>query len=901
MKLKVVKYLRMIKKKAISPVIAAVLLIGLVVMGGAVLMVMILPLLNPAPEFEITNAYIVYDAQSTIDYRDGTAEITIQMQQKSTVAVEVNSIELRYTDDPLIRPDGWEIGIGDATQDLDTNNTDGAWIFLMSPVVTPESPQTITQTGSTFSIMFRLPNYSGTKDKLYYKVVVSQTGGESESTEFTDEGMSMDSDAPTLTFNQFNPPNHRTRLTVPLIASVSDKYGGIKNVTYEIYKQGDATPLYKANVTAAPYNWDWNTREYQNGAYEIKAITWDHAGWSATNTTDVVVDVDNDYTPPTILNSMVTSDVNQEGERGETIEIEANVTDTGYTYFDSTVEAVYLHYILNKTGEVEGPKVTMTRVSGNATWGTYRGTIPSSAVNHEAITNNLTYYIEAIDSVGNTTNNPLPNNGKTIEIFDTTKPNFSHDYVTTGYEKSGIEILTNVTDTNEPANFTTLYYRKSADTVLTTTEGSWQAVNMTLIDTNTHTFYHVMPSDYATLDGIDYFMNASDAYGNPVNESSTHHHINIPDTTDPVILEHFVRTTVAQGTNLTLSIDVSDNDPTFDDQVYSYITGKVQIFYRFASGGYTDPKDAVNMSHIGSGVWEGTILSGNFTYPWAYGMDYYILSTDNSSNTALEGSPATPYNVAIIDSGFPVIARTSDPTLSQTTNPDDTFTFSITNVGSADGTITHLNISYSGTITAGVGINEIYIGGAQKWTGTWGGSNTTIDITDTALTQGAVKTLEIRFNDTLDYGTYDFNVTVTHAGGTEYSTFDADVAEALPTYSLLYQGSTLSHSNWPWDRYDILSINIKNTGDTMTVTKIRVTFTAGDSITTVEVPTPTVVFSGSGTSGQWLDFQSGFDWTADLPITIVLRFSGNADDSAITIEFMTDTSDTVSLQSFTAS
>ncbi|MHA1167788.1 MAG: Ig-like domain-containing protein, partial [Candidatus Hodarchaeales archaeon] len=268
--MKLSSFLTRFKKKAISPVIAAVLLIGLVVMGSAVLMFMVLPLLNPAAEFEITSAYLFYDNDRTITYQHGVAEVRFSLQQVGTAQVDITAVKLYYAETGVIA-EGTEIELVD-------ENGDGAWIISMQPSVTTTTSQEITTTGTNFVMRFRLPDISE-DTPLDYKLEVYQANGQPESTSFGDDGMNLGADAPRveLSLDQY------IRKVVPLSASATDTHGGVANVTYNIYNDAFVL-LHSETVDSQPFSWNWNTRDsnYPNGNYTVEVIAKDYAGWDDT-------------------------------------------------------------------------------------------------------------------------------------------------------------------------------------------------------------------------------------------------------------------------------------------------------------------------------------------------------------------------------------------------------------------------------------------------------------------------------------------------------------------------------------------------------------------------------------------------------------------------------------------
>lgn len=828
---------RKLKKKAISPVIAAVLLLGLVVFGSAVLMFMVMPLLNPAAEFDITSAYLFYDNDRTITYRHGVAEVRFSLQQLGTAQVEITSIQLYYAKTAVVE-EGTEIGLVDIG--------DGASIISMQPAVTPTESQEITTTGTNFVLRFKLPDISETTP-LDYKITVNQARGESVSTSFGDDNMNLGKDAPNvdITLDEF------VRLTVPLAASATDVHGGIANVTYSIYEDGNPTAIHEETVDTVPYAWNWNTRDgqYDNGDYRIEVSARDYAGWSDTVIGNLTVE--NDYIAPTIIDSLIKAPyTNQTGERGEPIVIEANVTDTGYTHFNPVVAAVYLNYQLNKTGAEAQDEIAMNLVTGDGTSGTYRGSIPSSFVDHEAITNNLTYYIRAIDSVGNTSFNPPASDGKIIQVADHYAPDFDHTTVTTASELANVQILANVTDKDIPASQVFLYYRKSADTIFTAEpEGTWHEVEMNNVEG--YLFEESITYSSVTFDGVDYFMNATDIYGNTRYDGTPGipHHINVVDITSPSI-SHVIRSSVVADTNLIITAQVGDNDPAFWYNT-SIHNGTVRLHYRISEeGGY----EVLLMSYVTGAdpFWEAIIeYSGNYSFG-SYGIDYYISATDASGNTGYSGGVQEPNHVKVIQAGTSNIAVTSTVTLLTTDMiTDNTMEFEITNNGDSSATITHFLFRiYNAT---GPGLYEIYIDDSLKWGSGTVTNNTEINIDDVVLTQDSTSDVILVFNGRVANKTmggifYDLDFIVSS------SQHDVSKVKIQKDYAL----NVLAAS---WDRNDRFDFNLQRLGDTLIISKAQVIFSSTSNLDRFKDGRDDL-YKGSASSGEWFGLDPIYNFEA---------------------------------------
>ncbi|MHA2296956.1 MAG: archaellin/type IV pilin N-terminal domain-containing protein [Candidatus Hodarchaeales archaeon] len=80
------------KKKAVSPVVAAILLIGLVVVAGAAIMFIVLPMLNPAPNIENVEATVT--KVMNFDDVTNTTTFEITITNTNTVAVKLVGFSL---------------------------------------------------------------------------------------------------------------------------------------------------------------------------------------------------------------------------------------------------------------------------------------------------------------------------------------------------------------------------------------------------------------------------------------------------------------------------------------------------------------------------------------------------------------------------------------------------------------------------------------------------------------------------------------------------------------------------------------------------------------------------------------------------------------------------------------
>ncbi|WP_243842087.1 Ig-like domain-containing protein [Microbacterium hydrocarbonoxydans] len=80
-------------------------------------------------------------------------------------------------------------------------------------------------------------------------------------------------------------PGTALKGTVTLAAVASDAESGVKSVTLSVQAVGAGTWTTLCTATAAPYGCAWDTRAVTDGAYDVRAVAVDGAGYSTTSAT----------------------------------------------------------------------------------------------------------------------------------------------------------------------------------------------------------------------------------------------------------------------------------------------------------------------------------------------------------------------------------------------------------------------------------------------------------------------------------------------------------------------------------------------------------------------------------------------------------------------------------------
>ncbi|WP_456478860.1 PGF-pre-PGF domain-containing protein [Geoglobus ahangari] len=358
------------------------------------------------------------------------------------------------------------------------------------------------------------------------------------------------------------------------------------------------------------------THSYDSpGTYTVTLIVVDTAGNIASDTAQVTVTADT--TGPTIVHTPVTS-----ATQGQQITITATITDP------SGVNSATLYY--KRDSDTSYAQISMSG-SGD----TYTATIPSSAV-----TENISYYIRAVDTRGNAATLPLTGNYTIIVTStDTTPP---------------VVTLQSVNNDTAPP-----YYSSTGDVsirVSVSEDVSWCRIGkpLTLVETSGSTGTLVSLRTYEfTLNSLGdgdytYYVVCEDLSGNRNNQ-----------TTNALTVNFTVDTTQPAGS---ISLERLSN-------------GRVRINYTYSDSNMATVTLKRGSSQLlsfatlqsGSGSWVDTGLEDGVAYT------YYLILTDRAGNTrTVSGS---------------IVADSSPPSISFSLS-GSTLTVTVTDTVSSIGPVT---------------------------------------------------------------------------------------------------------------------------------------------------------------------------------------------------------------------
>ena len=620
------------KKRAISPVIAVILLIGLAVAAAAAIFLIVLPLFQPSSNLQMDDAYVVYDDEYTTaaDLGEGYGKATLVLSNTGTANIDIVSLKV-YHANSVLGP--W----------TEITEHEGLLITETNPY-TVETLATLEELTTKFLIPEENDNNS-----VFYKVTIRTSDGDELDTateaNVAETDMQLDKDSPDIDYAtiSMNP----LRREVPIRPSQVSDNSEIKNVTYDVYFEENDSLAHSETIQppSTLWQWTWNTRNdsskgLHNGSYYMVMTVNDYAGLS-DKTGQITFTIDNDYTIPTI--NSVTPEASW-AEVGDDFKIVANVIDAGCDA--SAVDEVWLHYKL--VNETSYTSVEMDFVSGND----YSDSIPIYA---QALEENITFYIEAIDIDDNKEYDYTP----ILEANDTVYPNIFHTPVPEADEYGDVLINTQVEDPGlVDLSKVLLYSRKSNDLDANATvageslPSSWVSINPTTIEKiadTTWNFTWSIPQPYynVTVHGIDYYINATDRYGGNTAQHGAHH-IDIFDLNPPDLVgvsSSDFPDTWTSNTDYPITIQITDNDPTFgrivNGDLSTFITGEVTIHFKKYDG---DPSQTFNPADINQTLhtsgnsstgeittWYGTIPAVYFDHNDAnHRVDFYLTAEDQS-------------------------------------------------------------------------------------------------------------------------------------------------------------------------------------------------------------------------------------------------------------------------------
>ena len=643
------------KKRAISPVIAIVLLIGLAVAATAAIFLVVLPLMQPKPDLKMTDAYILYDDDYTeaADEGEGYGKGIVVLANAGTGKSEITNISISYS---IVITGPW-------------NPIPGA-ISLQS--ITPDNPYEVEpiEQDEELTVRFPLPDENDDQTVFYRIVVKSKEEADldtiKETETVSEEDMQLSKDSPDISFTETLDYIRRSKTFSPFPSDNSK----VKNVTYEVSTDSGFTDINITKVitdsgVANRYPWKWDTYRdssegLDNGTYYLRMTVYDYAGLSDTVDTGSFI-VDNDYVPPTIGGLWITDPYpnNQTAEVGQSISFTVEITDGGTEQASaSVVDSAILYYRINGSLDVYSVSPPMTKSGTTNNW---TASIDPIDVDSTALENGIECYVESEDKDGNKAD--TSGNLKIIPVDDHVKPDISHTSTqSANWDDLFINITAIITDKDQVNESNVkLYYRQTDDYGGKTI--SWASLSP-LVSGNEYAW--LIWSTDISIHGLDYFFNATDRFSGRVANAGTEttpYHISIPDTLVPTI-DHTAFTSVTHDVNLTVECVIFDNDPTFGAE--NDESGIVTLHYRNNVDGSgtvfsTDMKRISGNSSIdnnyetpSSTVWSGKIIKdhiqddGNPSQ-----LDYYIKAIDNSTNLVQHGNPF--HYVPVIAQGDPNI------------------------------------------------------------------------------------------------------------------------------------------------------------------------------------------------------------------------------------------------------
>ncbi len=679
------------KKRAISPIIAVILLIGLAVAASAAIFLVILPLLEPTSNLEMNDAYIIYDTDYTVatDNGKGYGKGTVSLSNAGTGKINIEEIQIFYATDyasttwtEITAPQAWSI------QEISTENP-----WILEPLTTNED----------LTIRFELP-VENDDSQVFYKIVVTPSKGTNldttKATTVSETDMNLEADRPAITFTGTLGTIRRTQQISPTTVSDNSR---IKNVTYRVFD--GTTPVLTKTIQQSLWRWQWNTylgtaEGLVNGTdYTLSMTVYDYAGLSDTEE-GIPFTIDNDYTAPSISGLWITSpyENNQTAEVGESISFTVEIIDGGTVVASaSEVDSAYLYYRIEGSTDI----YDIAPMYRDGTTNNWTANIPSGFVDSTALEEGIESYVSAEDLDGNSAN--TSDSMKLIAVYDHFEPDITHTPILeAGVADSYINITALIEDKDQVNDTTVkLFYRQTDD--LGGITMSWKSLSPTI---SGNEYFWIIWGTEVTIHGIDYFFNATDRYSGHVAYEGTlasPHHINVPDPYAPMIT-HTQVTSATDEVALTLECEIFDNDPTFGAEGEE--TGDVRIYYRDWEGYITSfawvamNRIAGNSSIDSNGetpsstIWSGTIPAAAVDYDPHPRLDYYIQAIDQSSNSGKSPSDVQFYSATVTPQGTPNIQYIAS-SIKVTGIIGEQIEFAIINTqGSATGAeITEMNIT----------------------------------------------------------------------------------------------------------------------------------------------------------------------------------------------------------------
>lgn len=644
------------RKRAVSPVIAVILLIGLAVAASAAIFIVILPLLEPTSSVEINQGDIIYDTEYTtaLDEGQGYGKGTVTVLNTGTGEVEITSIKIYWA--TSFADDWTEITDATSIQGITVNNP---WVL-----------EPIAGSGDDLHIRFPIPT-ENINNSLSYKIILIPNEGRNLDTSRTDmiddTDMQLDADRPDISYTGSLGIIRRTPSTISPNSATDNSV--IKNVTFEVFYDSSGLPaLLPHTITStSAWNWNWNTinsttQGLDNGTYTMKMTVNDYAGLSDYVNMGSFI-IDNDYTEPTIGGLWLTDPYseNQTAEVGERAYFTININDTGTLEPSaSIVDTATLYYRINDSVDLYSTAI-MGRYGETNNWTAY---IPSGDVGSTALEEGIECYVLSSDYDGNEANSS--GNLTRISVDDHYEPNIAHFAVPpASVTDSFINITATITDEDQVNETTVRLYYRQTDDYGGVTE-SWNSITPNIAGNE---YSWIIWSTDITIHGLDYYFNATDRFSGHVaseGDETDPNHIDIPDEQYPVIT-HAEIATATNDTALDIDVTIFDNDPSFGAE--GDVSGTLTLYYRDYDGG--GGFDSVGMdwasgnSSIDSNgetpsstLWYAIIPASAIESDGDPRLDYYIEAEDNSSNSDQHG---VPYHTAVVlPQGEPNIVYVAD-------------------------------------------------------------------------------------------------------------------------------------------------------------------------------------------------------------------------------------------------
>ena len=350
----------------------------------------------------------------------------------------------------------------------------------------------------------------------------------------------------------------------------------------------------------------------------------------------------------------------------------------------------------------------------------------------------------------------------------------------------------------------TLWYREHNDSGIKPI-APWKS--LTNISGTGNTWEFEIPNYNVTLDGLDYYLVASDPTGNLANEGwpSTPYKINVPDEVDPVISQIFdpgIPSTTTEGNPLTVTIEISDNDRT-----YSWAgseTGTTTISYKRSGDSVFTSVPMIRISGDSStgapkGTWEGTIGGNNFTVAFSP-VQVRLVGLDKSGNEITQ-----LYSINVVQSGVPILTYV-DQSVSVTGTYNHTLSFDVENEAPSGTPATAtvnaiqvmlINSTKTNYITGDPYLTQINVTTTEVWDNdsTAEGANDTkitLDTTFPIVEDGTVTLKMVFANSTGGY--YDVNDFI--ANVTVFYTYGAAIADQAELLFETPVTTYLFHDDW---------------------------------------------------------------------------------------------------------